>query len=183
MPRIISCTASRQASPVTSIRTSCLMRSFRPAPTISSLASAMTALRNWPRRSASPNRHRSALARNRDRIANREALRAELAACSASTRPSRCAIACSRRIAGGAGAEDRSGPHQCPHVHRGDVIEKDWYKGVASPIRCNAASPACAARRRNSASTQMKCSPSSDIRKRDRCASRQGVVCGSERKR
>ena len=33
-------------------------------------------------------------ARNKDRIANREALRKELAAVFASTRPSRCAIAC-----------------------------------------------------------------------------------------
>ena len=27
------------------------------------------------------------------------------------------------------------------HVHRGDVIEKDWYKGVASPIRLERTKP------------------------------------------
>lgn len=29
-----------------------------------------------------------------------------------------------------------------PHtIHRGDVIEKDWYKGVASPIRLERTKP------------------------------------------
>src|SRR6267142_2591508 len=53
-------------------------------------------------------------ARNKDRIANREALRAELAAV---FRQHDAAL---------------TNAHT---VHRGDVIEKDWYKGVASPIR------------------------------------------------
>src|SRR6266851_1272639 len=42
-PRIISCTASRRSSPAMSIRTSCLTRFSRRAPTTSSSASAMTA--------------------------------------------------------------------------------------------------------------------------------------------
>ena len=42
-----------------------------------------------------------------------------------------------RRLAGRTGAIDRPGQAltSAHAVHRGDVIEKDWYKGVASPIR------------------------------------------------
>jgi formyl-CoA transferase len=75
-------------------------------------------------------------ARNRDRIANREALRAELAAVFSQHDAEPL---CDRLLAAGLPA----GPVQpidkaltSPHaVHRGDVVEKDWYKGVASPIR------------------------------------------------
>ncbi len=75
-------------------------------------------------------------ARNKDRIANRDALTAELAAVfsAADAEP-----LCDRLLAAGLPA----GPVQtidkaltsAHAAHRGDVIEKDWYKGVASPIR------------------------------------------------
>jgi crotonobetainyl-CoA:carnitine CoA-transferase CaiB-like acyl-CoA transferase len=75
-------------------------------------------------------------ARNKDRIANREALRAELAAVFSQHEAEPL---CNRLLAAGLPA----GPVQridqaltsAHAVHRGDVIEKDWYKGVASPIR------------------------------------------------
>ena len=75
-------------------------------------------------------------ARNKDRIANRTALRAELEAVfnQYDSEP-----LCDRLLNAGLPA----GPVQsidkaltnAHTVHRGDVIEKDWYKGVASPIR------------------------------------------------
>ncbi|ABD85978.1 CaiB/BaiF CoA transferase family protein [Rhodopseudomonas palustris] len=75
-------------------------------------------------------------ARNKDRIANRDALSAELAAVfsEADAEP-----LCDRLLAAGLPA----GPVQtidkaltsAHATYRGDVIEKDWYKGVASPIR------------------------------------------------
>jgi len=81
-------------------------------------------------------------ARNKDRIANREALRAELAAvfCEHEAEP-----LCNRLLAAGLPA----GPVQkidqaltnAHSVHRRDVIEKDWYKGVASPIRLQRSKP------------------------------------------
>ena len=75
-------------------------------------------------------------ARNKDRIANRDALRAELAAVFSQHDAEPL---CDRLLAAGLPA----GPVQsidqaltsAHTVHRGDVIEKDWYKGVASPIR------------------------------------------------
>ena len=75
-------------------------------------------------------------ARNKDRIANRDALRAELAAVFSQHD---AGPLCDRLLAAGLPA----GPVQsidqaltsAHAVHRGDVIEKDWYKGVASPIR------------------------------------------------
>jgi crotonobetainyl-CoA:carnitine CoA-transferase CaiB-like acyl-CoA transferase len=75
-------------------------------------------------------------ARNKDRIANREALRAELAAVFSQHDAEPL---CDRLLAAGLPA----GPVQAidtaltsaHSVHRGDVIEKGWYKGVASPIR------------------------------------------------
>ena len=75
-------------------------------------------------------------ARNKDRIANRDALRAELAAVFSQHD---AGPLCDRLLAAGLPA----GPVQsidqaltsAHTVHRGDVIEKDWYKGVASPIR------------------------------------------------
>jgi formyl-CoA transferase len=75
-------------------------------------------------------------ARNKDRIANRMALRAELEAVFAQydSEP-----LCDRLLNAGLPA----GPVQsidkalsnAHTAHRGDVIEKDWYQGVASPIR------------------------------------------------
>ena len=81
-------------------------------------------------------RHRSALRAQRDRVINREALRAELEVVFTQhdTEP-----LCDRLLSPGLPA----GPVQsidkalpAAHtVHRGDVVEKDWYKGVASPVR------------------------------------------------
>ncbi|UYO39785.1 CoA transferase [Rhodopseudomonas palustris] len=75
-------------------------------------------------------------ARNKDRIANRAALRAELEAVFSQHD---AVPLCDRLLNAGLPA----GPVQSidkaltsPHTaYRGDVIEKDWYKGVASPIR------------------------------------------------
>jgi crotonobetainyl-CoA:carnitine CoA-transferase CaiB-like acyl-CoA transferase len=75
-------------------------------------------------------------ARNKDRIANRDALRAELEAV---FRQYDSEPLCDRLLNAGLPA----GPVQsidkaltnAHTIHRGDVIEKDWYKGVASPIR------------------------------------------------
>jgi crotonobetainyl-CoA:carnitine CoA-transferase CaiB-like acyl-CoA transferase len=75
-------------------------------------------------------------ARNKDRIANRDALRAELAAVFSQHD---AAPLCDRLLAAGLPAGPVQSIDQAltsDHaVHRGDVIEKDWYKGVASPIR------------------------------------------------
>src|SRR6266446_2221574 len=70
-------------------------------------------------------------ARNKDRIANREALRAELAAV---FNEHDAEPLCDRLPAGPVQAIDTALTN-AHTVHRGDVIEKDWYKGVASPIR------------------------------------------------
>src|SRR6266446_5137702 len=70
-------------------------------------------------------------ARNKDRIANREALRAELAAVFSQHDAEPL---CDRLPAGPVQAIDTALTN-AHTVHRGDVIEKDWYKGVASPIR------------------------------------------------
>lgn len=75
-------------------------------------------------------------ARNRDRVANRDALRAELEAI---LKQHDAEPLCLRLLGAGLPA----GPVQSidkalasEHVkHRGDVVEKDWYKGVASPVR------------------------------------------------
>ena len=75
-------------------------------------------------------------ARNRDRVANRQALRTELEAI---LKDHDSEPLCLRLLAAGLPA----GPVQSidkaltsEHVrHRGDIVEKDWYKGVASPIR------------------------------------------------
>ena len=81
-------------------------------------------------------------ARNKDRIANRDALRTELAAVFSQHD---AGPLCDRLLAAGLPA----GPVQsidqaltsAHTVHRGDVIEKDWYKGVASPIRLERSKP------------------------------------------
>ena len=78
-------------------------------------------------------------ARNKDRIANRDALRAELAAVFSQHEAEPL---CNRLLAAGLPAGPVQKIDQAltnPHtIHRGDVIEKDWYKGVASPIRLDA---------------------------------------------
>jgi formyl-CoA transferase len=75
-------------------------------------------------------------ARNKDRIANREALRAELAAVFSQHEAEPL---CNRLLAAGLPAGPVQKIDQAlanPHtIHRGDIITKDWYKGVASPIR------------------------------------------------
>src|SRR5262249_24097359 len=81
-------------------------------------------------------------ARNSDRITNRDALRSELAAVFAQHEAEPL---CNRLLAAGLPA----GPVQkidqaltnAHTIHRGDVIEKDWYKGVASPIRLDRNKP------------------------------------------
>jgi formyl-CoA transferase len=73
---------------------------------------------------------------NKDRIANREALRAELAAVFSQYEAEPL---CDRLLAAGLPAGPVQSIDQAltsAHVaYRGDVIERDWYKGVASPIR------------------------------------------------
>ena len=115
-----------------------------PRPTTSSSASAMTA----PSASCAKEIGKPELgtdprfARNKDRIANRDALRAELAAVFSQHDAEPL---CDRLLAAGLPA----GPVQsidqaltnAHTMHRGDVIEKDWYKGVASPIRLERTKP------------------------------------------
>jgi formyl-CoA transferase len=75
-------------------------------------------------------------ARNRDRVEHRDALRAELEAI---LKEHDSEPLCRRLLAAGLPA----GPVQSidkalanEHTkYRGDIIEKDWYKGVASPVR------------------------------------------------
>jgi formyl-CoA transferase len=81
-------------------------------------------------------------ARNKDRIANRDVLREELAAV---FREHEAEPLCNRLLAAGLPA----GPVQTidqaltsPHtLHRGDIIEREWYKGVASPVRLERSKP------------------------------------------
>jgi formyl-CoA transferase len=69
-------------------------------------------------------------------------------------------------------------------VHRGDIIEKDWYKGVASPIRLQRSKPSL---RRTPPKFSQHASEvlgefgysSGEI---DALVAK-GVVCGPERKR
>ena len=81
-------------------------------------------------------------ARNKDRIANRDALRAELAAVFSQHEAEPL---CNRLLAAGLPAGPVQKIDQAltnPHtIARGDVIEKDWYKGVASPIRLDRSKP------------------------------------------
>jgi formyl-CoA transferase len=81
-------------------------------------------------------------ARNKDRIANREALRAELAVVFSQHDAEPL---CDRLLAAGLPAgpvqsidKALTGAHAS---YRGDVVEKDWYKGVASPIRLARSKP------------------------------------------
>jgi formyl-CoA transferase len=124
-------------------------------------------------------------ARNKDRIANRDALRAELAAVFSlyDAEP-----LCDRLLAAGLPA----GPVQridqaltsAHTAHRGDVIEKDWYKGVASPIRLERTKPSL----RNvppkfSEHTGEVLTEFGFLQSEIDALVAQGVVCGPERKR
>jgi crotonobetainyl-CoA:carnitine CoA-transferase CaiB-like acyl-CoA transferase len=124
-------------------------------------------------------------ARNKDRIANREALRAELAAVFSQHD---AGPLCDRLLAAGLPA----GPVQsidqaltsAHAVHRGDVIEKDWYKGVASPIRMERSKPSL----RNtppkfSAHASEVLGEFGYSRDEIDALMAKGVVCGTERKR
>lgn len=75
-------------------------------------------------------------ARNSDRVANRDALRAELGAVFSAFEADPL---CDRLLAAGLPAGPVQGIDKAltsAHtIARSDVIEKDWYKGVASPIR------------------------------------------------
>ncbi len=124
-------------------------------------------------------------ARNKDRVANREALRAELAAVFAEHD---AAPLCDRLLAAGLPA----GPVQsidqaltnAHTLHRGDVIEKDWYKGVASPIRLARSKPSL--RRtppRFSEHTTEVLSEFGYSKSEIDALVTKGVVCGTERKR
>jgi crotonobetainyl-CoA:carnitine CoA-transferase CaiB-like acyl-CoA transferase len=75
-------------------------------------------------------------ARNKDRIANRDALRAELAAVFSQhdAEPLCDRLLAARLPAGPVQAIDTA-LASAHTVHRGDVVAKDWYQGVASPIR------------------------------------------------
>jgi crotonobetainyl-CoA:carnitine CoA-transferase CaiB-like acyl-CoA transferase len=124
-------------------------------------------------------------ARNRDRIANRDALRAELAAVFAQHEAEPL---CNRLLAAGLPA----GPVQkidqaltnAHTIHRGDVIEKDWYKGVASPVRLDRNKPSL--RRLPPKFSQHAAEVLTEFgysRNEIDALVAKGVVCGSERKR
>lgn len=81
-------------------------------------------------------------ARNKDRIANRETLRAEL---SAVFSQHDAEPLCNRLLAAGLPAGPVLSIDQAltsAHTaYRGDVIEKEWYRGIASPIRLARSKP------------------------------------------
>jgi crotonobetainyl-CoA:carnitine CoA-transferase CaiB-like acyl-CoA transferase len=81
-------------------------------------------------------------ARNKDRVVNREALREELAQV---FREHEAEPLCNRLLAAGLPAGPVQKINQAldnPHtLYRNDIIEKDWYKGVASPIRLERSKP------------------------------------------
>jgi formyl-CoA transferase len=124
-------------------------------------------------------------ARNRDRVVNREALRLELEEV---FKQHDTETLCDRLLSAGLPA----GPVQSvdialesAHVkHRGDVIEKDWYKGVASPIRFDRSkaslrkTPPKFSQHAEEVLTEFGYSKTeiSDLLA-------QGIVCGPERKR
>jgi formyl-CoA transferase len=124
-------------------------------------------------------------ARNKDRIANREALRAELAAVFAGQDAEPL---CDKLLAAGLPAGPVQSIDQAltsPHVaHRGDVIEKDWYKGVASPIRLARSKPSL--RRTPPKFSQHSAEVLSEFgysKAEIEALVAKGFVCGPERKR
>ena len=122
-------------------------------------------------------------ARNKDRIANRDALRAELAAVFSQYEAEPL---CNRLLAAGLPAGPVQSIDQAltsAHIaHRGDVIEKDWYKGVASPIRLRGARHLA----QRAAEIQRACQPGADgvrlFGERDRRSGckRRGLRTGTE---
>ena len=144
-PRIISCTANRRAHRQRASQSRALTRSSRREPTTFSSASAMTApSASSPRKSASPN-SAPIRALRATRIASPTAMPCARNSppCSASTTPTPL---CDRLLAAGLPAGpvqsiDQALTSSRHAVHRGDVIEKDWYKGVASPIRLARSKP------------------------------------------
>ena len=69
-------------------------------------------------------------------------------------------------------------------AHRGDVIEKDWYKGVASPIRLERTKPSL--RRTPPKFSQHSAEVLTEFgysRAEIEALVAKGFVCGSERKR
>ena len=124
-------------------------------------------------------------ARNKDRIANRDALRVELAAVFSQHD---AGPLCDRLLAAGLPAGPVQSIDQAltsPHaVHRGDVIEKGWYKGVASPIRLARSKPSL--RRTPPKFSQHATEVLSEFGYSTGdidALLAQGVVCGPERKR
>ena len=124
-------------------------------------------------------------ARNKDRIANRDALRAELAAVFSQHDAEPL---CNRLLAAGLPAGPVQKIDQAltnPHtVHRGDIIAKDWYKGVASPIRLERTKPSL--RRTPPKFSQHSAEVLGEFgysRGEIEALVAKGVVCGSERKR
>ena len=124
-------------------------------------------------------------ARNKDRVANRDALRAELAAVFSQHDAEPL---CDRLLAAGLPA----GPVQsidtaltsAHTVHRGDVIAKDWYRGVASPIRFerSKASLRSVPPKFSEHSTAVLAEFGYSAEEVDALIAK-GVVCGTERKR
>ena len=90
-----------------------------------------------------------------------------------------------RRPARRSRAEDRPGADQRAHAsHRGDIIEKDWYKGVASPIRLERSKPSL--RRLPPKFSQHSSEVLGEFgysRREIDAMVAKGVVCGPERKR
>jgi formyl-CoA transferase len=124
-------------------------------------------------------------ARNKDRIANRDALRAELGAVFSAHEAEPL---CNRLLAAGLPAGPVQKIDQAlknPHtIYRGDVIEKDWYKGVASPIRLDRNQPSL--RRLPPKFSQHAREILGEFGYLDGeidALLDEGVVCGSERKR
>jgi crotonobetainyl-CoA:carnitine CoA-transferase CaiB-like acyl-CoA transferase len=72
-----------------------------------------------------------------------------------------------------------------PHtVYRGDIIEKDWYKGVASPIRLERSRPSVRRTPPKFSQHAFEVLGEFGYSKADIDALvAQGVVCGPERKR
>jgi crotonobetainyl-CoA:carnitine CoA-transferase CaiB-like acyl-CoA transferase len=72
-----------------------------------------------------------------------------------------------------------------PHsIHRGDIIEKDWYKGVASPIRLERSKPSL--RRTPPKFSQHSAEVLGEFgysRDEIEAMVKKGVVCGPDRKR
>ena len=124
-------------------------------------------------------------ARNTDRIENREALRAELAAVFSRHEAEPL---CNRLLAAGLPAgpvqkidQALSNEHT---IYRGDVIAKDWYKGVASPIRMQRSQPSLRhlPPKFSEHSAEVLTEFGYSMREIDALVA-SGVVCGRQRKR